>query len=80
MGKNDRHVVPNPEGGWDVEAPGAKRVSSHHDTQVTAIDRAKAIVGNLGGGEVAIHGKNGAIRDKDTVLPGNDPCPPHDKR
>lgn len=79
MGKNDRHVVPNPKGGWDVEAPGAKRVSSHHDTQVAAIDRAKEIVGNVGGGEVAIHGKNGAIRDKDTVPAGNDPYPPRDK-
>lgn len=35
MGKNDRHVVPNPEGGWDVKAPGARRSSSHHDTLLT---------------------------------------------
>ncbi len=80
MGKNDRHVVPNPDGGWDVKAPDAKRASSHHDTQAAAIDRAKEIVGNVGEGEVAIHGRDGAIRDKETIPPGNDPCPPRDKR
>lgn len=25
MGKNDRHVVKNPKGGWDVKAGGARR-------------------------------------------------------
>src|SRR5207249_4463747 len=33
MGKERRHVVPNPEGGWDVKKPDADRASSHHDTQ-----------------------------------------------
>jgi hypothetical protein len=49
---NDRHVVPNPDGGWDVKAPGAERASAHLDTQGHAYDRAREIVGNLGGGEV----------------------------
>ena len=70
---NNRHVVPNAEGGWDVKAPGATRASSHHDTQAQAESRAKEIVGNQGGGEVRIHGRDGRIRDSDTVKPGNDP-------
>ena len=78
--RNERHVVPNPEGGWDVEAPGARRASSHHDTQADAIDRAREIVGNSGGGEIVIHGRDGRIRDSDTVAPGNDPNPPRDRR
>ena len=77
---SDRHVVPNPDGGWDVRAPNAERASSHHDTQGDAIDRARDIVGNAGGGEVVIHGRDGRIRDSDTVAPGNDPNPPRDRR
>lgn len=70
---NDRHVVPNPNGGWDVVKPDAQRASSHHDTQADAIIRGRQIVGNAGGGELNIHGRDGAIRAKDTIEPGNDP-------
>lgn len=80
MSSNDRHVVPNPGGGWDVKAPGADRASSHHDTQAQAEQAAKDIVRNHGGGEVRIHRPNGQIRDSDTVAPANDPNPPRDKR
>lgn len=79
MGEN-RHVVPNRDGGWDVKAPNAERPSAHTDTQADAIDRARDIVRNAGGGEVVIHGENGKIRDKDTVAPAKDPFPPRDKR
>ena len=78
--KNNRHIVPNPRGGWDVKAPGAGRASSHHRTQAEAERRAKEIVGNRGGGEVRIHGRDGRIRDSDTVAPGRDPYPPRDTR
>ena len=77
---NSRHVVPNPDGGWDVLAPGARRSSSHTCTQAEAERRAKEIVGNLGGGEVIIHRPDGRIRDSDTVAPGNDPYLPKDTR
>jgi hypothetical protein len=80
MGENNRHVVPNKDGGWDVKAPSASRASAHTDTQAQAVNRAREIVHNAGGGEVRIHGRNGQIRDSDTVAPGNDPNPPRDKR
>jgi hypothetical protein len=81
MSKNsDRDVVPDGDGGWKVEAPNAQRASSRHDTQGEAIDRAREIVRNAGGGEVRIHGRDGQIRDSDTVPPGNDPNPPRDRR
>lgn len=76
----DRHVVPNSDGGWDVVKPNADRASTHHETQADAIDRAREIVHNVGGGEVVIHGRDGRIRDSDTVAPGNDPNPPRDRR
>ena len=41
MGKGPKshHVVPNPQGGWDVKRGGAGRASSHHGTKQEAIDR-----------------------------------------
>ena len=75
-----RHVVANPEGGWDVKKPGSSRASVHTDTQQDAIDRAREIVRNGGGGEVRIHGRDGRIRDSDTITPGKDPKTPRDKR
>lgn len=80
MTTNDRHVVRNEDGGWDIKAPDAQRRSGHEDTQAAAIDRAREIVSNAGGGEVVIHGRDGRIRDKDTIAPGNDPNPPKDRR
>ncbi len=77
---NRRHVVPNPDGGWDIKAPRASRSSGHFDTQRQAEARAKEIVGNRGGGEVTVHRPDGTIRDSDTVPPGNDTNPPRDRK
>jgi uncharacterized protein YdaT len=78
--ENDRHVVKDPKEGWKVVAPGAERASAHEKTQEDAIRRAREIVHKAGGGEVVVHGRDGRIRDSDTVPPGNDPFPPRDKR
>jgi uncharacterized protein YdaT len=80
MNSNNRHVVQNPGSGWDVKAPGAQRASSHRDTQAEAINRAREIVHNAGGGEVITHRQDGRIRDSDTIAPGNDPFPPRDTK
>ena len=69
-------MVPNPDGGWDVKKPDAQRSSGHFDTQQDAIDRGREILHNAGGGELNIHGRDGQIRAKDTIEPGNDPYPP----
>ncbi|MCH7699598.1 MAG: DUF2188 domain-containing protein [Chloroflexi bacterium] len=80
MARNERHVVPDKDGGWAVRAPNAERASSLHATQSEAEARAKEILAGDGGGEAVIHRPNGRIRDSDTVAPGNDPFPPRDKR
>lgn len=79
-GNERRHVVANPKGGWDVKKPGSSRASTHADTQQEAVTRARDIVRNQGGGEVRIHGRDGKIRDSDTIAPGKDPNPRRDKR
>lgn len=80
MNPNRRIVQQRPEGGWEVKAPKAERASSTHSTQGDAIDRARQILQNSGGGELTIKDREGRIRDSDTVFPGNDPNPPRDGR
>ena len=63
-----------------MESPGAKRASTHADTQKPAQDRVREIVRNAGGGEVVTHDRQGQLRDSDAVKPGNDPFPPRDKK
>ena len=59
--REDRHVTPNPEGGWDVKAPEAERASDHKDTQAEAISRAEEITRNTGG-QTVIHKTDGTTR------------------
>ena len=74
MAEAERRVVqPNPDGGWDVTAPGATRKSAHTDTQQEGINRAREILEHLGGGELETRGRDGRIRAVDTIPPGNDP-------
>lgn len=75
----DRFVTKHPKG-WAVQKPGGERASSVHSTQRAAEQAAKQTVRNMGGGEVRIQGRDGRWRDSDTVAPGNDPCPPKDKK
>lgn len=67
MGDGDRHVVPNSSGGWDVKALSAKRASSHHDTQAEAVERAREIIRNKGGGRLTVHGEDGHVLERRTV-------------
>lgn len=78
--RNERHVSPHPDGGWQVTKPGSDRASARTGTQADAVDRAAEILKNDGGGEVVIHRPDGSIRDSDTVHPGNDPLPPRDRK
>jgi hypothetical protein len=77
---NRRVVGPHPDGGWQVKAPKADRASVRTETQGEAIDRAREILQNIGGGELTIQNEKGKIRDSDTVPPGHDPFPPRDKK
>ena len=71
MGKS-QHVVPH-DGKWAVRGAGNGRVTSIHDTQNEAFERAREIAIKQSA-EVLIHGKNGQIRERNSY--GNDPFPP----
>jgi hypothetical protein len=77
--ENNRYVVHNPDGGWDVKAGGAERSSGHFDTQAQAYDRAREIVSRLGGGEVVIQGADSRFRNSNTI-DKPDPDPPRDTK
>lgn len=69
----DQHVVKRDDG-WAVKRQGASRDTSHHETQQQAIREASQIARNQGG-EVFIHGRDGKIRERNT-LGKPDPFPP----
>lgn len=75
------HVSKNRDSGdWRVKREKSDRTASYCDTQAEAEKIAKRLAANSGGGEVRIHSPKGHIRDSDTIPPGNDPCPPRDRK
>jgi hypothetical protein len=77
MARNERHVVKNPERGWDVKKPHAERVSAHTETKAKAAERSREICIKEGA-ESVIHGMDGKIKESNSY--GNDPCPPKDRK
>lgn len=74
----DRSIYRRDDGKWANKRSDAGKASSVHDTQRDAIDAARDMLRNQGGGELTTHGTDGKIRSKDTIAPGNDPNPPKD--
>lgn len=74
--RNERHVVKNPDSGWDIKKPHAERASSHAETKAEAIMRARKICKNEGA-ECIIHGEDGKFRNYNSY--GKHAWPPNDK-
>lgn len=72
-GPKTHHIVPNPDGGWDVKRGGASRASGHFDTKREAIESGREISRNQGT-EMRIHNEDGRIASSDSH--GRDPHPP----
>lgn len=72
MAKKTHHVVPNPNGGWDVKGGVSVKVSNDFEKKADAVDKGREISQNQGS-EFYIHGKDGRIQSKDSH--GNDPNP-----
>jgi hypothetical protein len=76
MGKPERRIVkPNPDGGWDIAARNAQRASAHYDNQADAIDRARQILGNVGGGELEVRGRDARFASRTPCLTATIPGP-----
>jgi hypothetical protein len=72
-GPPTHHVVPNPQGGWDVKKGGGERASSHHELKSAAIDKGRQ-VSRAQETELRIHNRDGKIASSDSH--GKDPKPP----
>jgi len=77
MARKTHHVVPNPNGGWDVKRGGGTKAIVHTRTKAEAEQAGRDISRNQKT-EFIIHGLNGRIQRADSH--GNDPCPPRDTK
>lgn len=75
----DRIVYRRPDGAWANKRLDADKAGSVHPTQKGAEKAAKEMLERSGGGELITKGRDGRIRSKDTIAPGNDPNPPRDR-
>ena len=73
MKPKSHHVVPNPDGGWDIKKCGSQRASAHFTTNGEVVDKGRQISKNQGT-EFFIHSSDGRIQQKDSH--DNDPFPP----
>jgi len=73
MPRREHHVVPNPNGGWDVKRNGSSTAIIHTTTKQAAVQKGR-ILSRLEGTEFIIHGSDGRIQRSDSH--GNDPYPP----
>ena len=75
----DRTVYRRDDSQWANKRNDADKASSLHSTQRAAEEAAREMLHNQGGGELTTMGRDHKIRSKDTIPPGNDPCPPRDR-
>jgi len=74
----DRTVYQRDDGKWINKRHDRDQATSVSDTQKEAQEDARQNLKNQGGGELVTKGRDGKIRSKDTISPGNDPNPPKD--
>jgi len=67
------HVVPAPDGGWDVKRSNEERALRHFENKDEAVDFARG-VSRADRTELVIHNEQGRIIQSDSH--GNDPYPP----
>jgi len=63
MARKSHHVVPAPNGGWNVKKGGAERASKHFDNKKEAEKWGKEVSENQGT-EFYVHRRDGTIERK----------------
>ena len=72
MAGNKRIIGPREDAkGWQNVNPNGG--TTYHHTQENAIRQASNELRQTGGGERIVQGRNGQIREKDTIPPAKDP-------
>lgn len=73
---NKRAMISKTPNGWQSKIAGNKRLSFTAKTQQGVYNKQRNSFVKNGGGEITIKGLNGKIREKNTISPMKDPCPP----
>lgn len=66
-------VGPDGNGGWKGTKAGSNRAGFTGETQKEVYDKVRNSLANNSGGEISIQGRDGKIRDKNTIAPKPDP-------
>ena len=77
MARKTHHVVPDPDGGWNLKKGGGERAIKHFDRKSDAVDHGRQVSINQKS-EFIIHKKDGKIQNADSH--GGDPIPPRDTK
>ena len=77
MPRKSHHVVPDPEGGWNVRKGGASRATKHFENKADAVSYGRRVSQNQGS-EFFVHKRDGTIQRKDSH--GSGPLPPRDQK
>jgi hypothetical protein len=56
------------DSGWTVEKRNGKRIGSLYRTKEEAVRAGRVALREAGGGQLVVHGRDGRIRDSDTVF------------
>jgi Uncharacterized protein conserved in bacteria (DUF2188) len=64
---HEAHVIPGSAGSWEVVESGSSAAHSQHSTKREAVEHARELVENRGGGEAVVHGRDGSIRESDRI-------------
>lgn len=59
-------VTPREAGGWSVQAEGASRATSVHDSKDEAVSRAKKLAGDRRPSQLLVYKKDGAVQTEQT--------------
>jgi hypothetical protein len=66
--KNTRYVKKAPSGrGWDVVREGHRRATAHGETKADAVETARELIRQEGGGEIRILNRTGKVVDASKV-------------
>ncbi|CAM04154.1 uncharacterized protein DUF2188 [Saccharopolyspora erythraea NRRL 2338] len=71
-----RHVTPHPDQGWQV-TDSHGQCTAMYGSQQDCLARANVDLHRGGGGELVIHGRDGRVQDRRTIVP--EPRRGHDR-
>lgn len=77
MAGSSHHIVPSPDGGWNVIKGGTTRASRHFEKKRDAVSWGREVSKNQRS-EFVVHRRDGTIERKDSH--GRDPLPPRDRK